>query len=42
MIEAEVQLMQLLALKMIEGGHELTNEKGLWLLFGCSVMPDFS
>ena len=42
MMEAEVQSMQSLALKMIEGGHELTTEKGLCLLlFGCSVMPDF-
>ena len=41
MMEAEVQLMQSLALKMIEGGHELTNEKGLWLLFGCLVMSGF-
>ena len=41
MMEAEVQSMQSLALKMI-GGHELTTEKGLCLLlFGCSVMPDF-
>lgn len=41
MMEAEVQSMQSLALKMTEGGHELTTEKGLWLLFGCSVVPDF-
>ena len=41
MMEAEVQSMQSLALKMTEGGHELTTEKGLWVLFGCSVVPDF-